>query len=169
MDLSMSVESALVDCFDLMVLSIDWSTGFGKVPQASCFQLAERQGKHPRVLQPLRGMYSELRRRFVMAVHVGKEYAASNGIIQGSSLRVLSLNFLKNTWARSVQAGTTAAMPTVYAVDAGVLSKDGEDIDVAFKNTGYFARATKQKLNVEKKQSLGHHGTAICKIFRLER
>ena len=39
--------------------------------------LAERQGVHPRVLQPLRGMYRELRRRFVMAGHVGKEFVTS--------------------------------------------------------------------------------------------
>ena len=29
---------------------------FGRVPQETAFQLAERRGIHPRVLQPLRGM-----------------------------------------------------------------------------------------------------------------
>ena len=56
--------------------------------------LAERQGLHPRVLQPLRGMYRELRRRFVMAGHVAKEFVASNGVIQGCPLSVLLLNLL---------------------------------------------------------------------------
>ena len=42
------------------------------------------------------------------------------------------------TWARSVIAGTVASMPKVYADDAGVLSKAS------------FARASQQKLNVEK-------------------
>ena len=76
-----------------------------------------------------------------MAGHVGKEFAASNGIIQGCLLSVLFLILLM----------TTAAMPKVYADDAGVFSKDSEDIDVAQKNTGCFARVTQQKLNVEKK------------------
>ena len=57
MDLSLSVESALVGGSDLMGMSID------RGPQGIAFQLAERQGIHPRVLQPLRGMRRELRRR----------------------------------------------------------------------------------------------------------
>ena len=123
---------------------------------------------HPRVLQLLRDMYRELRRRFIMAGHVGKEFATSNGIIQCCPLGVLLLNLLMNTWARSVKAGTTAAMPKVHADD---LSKDSEDIDVALKITGCFARVTQQKLNVEKNKAWRHHGnsTAISKRFRLER
>ena len=89
--------------------------------------------------------------------HVGKEFQASNGIIQVCPLSVLLLNLPMNTWVRSVQAGTVTAMPKVYA-DARVLSKASEDMDVALKITGRCARVTQQKLNVEKKkQSLGHH------------
>ena len=65
MDLSLSVESALVDGSDLVGMSIDCSRCFDRgVPQGIAFKLAERQGLHHRVLQPLRGMYHELRRRF---------------------------------------------------------------------------------------------------------
>ena len=71
----MTVESALADGSDLMGMSTDWSKCFDRVPQGIAFQLAERQGPH---LQPLRGMYRELRRRFVMAGHVEKELVASN-------------------------------------------------------------------------------------------
>ena len=111
MDLSLSVESALGDCSNLVGMSIDWSKCFDRVPQGIAFQLAERQGLHPRVLQPLRGMYRELRRRFVVAGHVEKEFVASNGVIQGRPLSVLLLNFLMNTWARSFfpQAGELTA------------------------------------------------------------
>lgn len=97
MDLSLSVESALVDGSDLVGMSIDWSKCFDRVTQGT--QLAERQGQHPRVLQPLRGMYRQLRRRFVMAGHVEKKFVASNGVIQGCPLSVLLLNLLMNTWA----------------------------------------------------------------------
>ena len=61
---------------------------------------AERQGLHPRMLQPLRGMYRELRRRFVMAGHVRKEFIASTGVIQGCPLSLPLLNLFMNTWAR---------------------------------------------------------------------
>ena len=60
-----------------------------------------------------------------------KEFAASNGVIQGCPLSVLLLNLLMNTWARSLKAGITTAMPKVYAEDAGVLSKNSCDIDIA--------------------------------------
>ena len=53
-----------------------------------------------------------------------------------------------NTWARSVKAGTIAALPKLYADDAGVLNKDSVDINVALNFTGCFARVTQHKLNV---------------------
>ena len=154
--LALAVESALVDGSDLVGMSIDWSKCFDRVLQGIAFKLAERQGIHRRVLQPLRVMYCELRRRFVMAGHVGKEFAASNDIIQGCLLSVLLLNLLMNTWAKSLKAGVTA-MPQVYADDAGVLSKISEDIHVALQITGRFARvSTQQKLNVGKSNPGAH-------------
>ena len=127
MDLSLFVESALVDGSYSVGMPIDWSKCFDRVPQEIAFKLAERQGLHPRVLQPLRGMYRELRRRLVMARHVPQ-----NGIIEGCFLSVLLLFlFFMNMWARSVKAGTTTAMPKVFADDAGVLRKKSEDIDIA--------------------------------------
>ena len=66
-DLSMTVESALADGSDLVGMSINWSKCFDRVPQGIAFHLAERHGLQPRVLQPLRGMFRELRRRVVMA------------------------------------------------------------------------------------------------------
>ena len=53
-----------------------------------------------------------------------------------SSEPLLLLHLLMNTWARSVEVGTTAAMPKVYADDAGVPSKNSGDVDVAFKKHG---------------------------------
>ena len=99
-----------------------------------------------------------------MAGHVGKEFVASDGVIQGCPLSVLLLNLLMNTWARSVKAGTTTAMPKVYADDAGVLSKNSEDIDIAFNITGCFATVTQQKLNVDKTKVWGTTETALQSV-----
>ena len=160
-DLALSVESAMVDGSYLMVMSIGWSKYVDRVPQEIAIRLAERQGINSRVLQPLRGMYRELRRRFVVDGHVGMKFAASNGIIQGCLLTVLILNLLMNTWARSMKVGPTAAMPKVFADDAGVFNKNSEDVDVAFKITQYFARVTQQKRNVEKAKVWGTTATAL--------
>ena len=123
---------------------------------------------HPRVLQALRGMYRELRRRFVMARHVEKEFAASNGIIQGRLLSVLLLNLFMNTWARSVKARTTTAMPKVYPDDTGVLSNKSEDTDIALKFIGRFATVTQQKLNVEKTKVWCTTETALQSVRNLD-
>ena len=42
MDLSLSVESELVDGSDLMGMSVDWSKCFDRFPQGTACQLAER-------------------------------------------------------------------------------------------------------------------------------
>ena len=83
MDLALAVESALVDGPGQVGMSIDRNQCFDRVSQRIAFNLGERQGKHPRVLQPLRGMHRSLRRRFGMAGHVGTSLAASSGITQG--------------------------------------------------------------------------------------
>ena len=149
-DLSLTVEPALVDGSDLMDMSIDCSKCFDRVPQGIDFQLAERQGIHLRVLQPLRGMHRELRRRFVVAGHVGKEFEASNGIIQGSLLKCAFNHLFHQHLGQIRESRVHRCNAKVYVDDAGVLSKESEDIDVGLKITGCFARDTQQKLNVER-------------------
>ena len=94
MDLDLSVESALVNGSELV--------GSKELPSS----LLRGKGYASACFQPLCGMYRELRRRFAVTGHVGKEFAASNGVIQGCPPCVLLLNFLMNTWARSLKTGT---------------------------------------------------------------
>ena len=103
-----------------------------------------------------------------MAGHVGKEFVASNSVIQGCPLSVLLLNLLMNTRARSVKTVTTTTMPKVYADDAGVLSKNSHDIDIALKITGRFAKVTQQKLNVDKTKVWGTTETALQSVRNLD-
>ena len=48
-----------------------------------------------------------------------------------------------------MKAGTTAALPKFYADDAGVLSKDGEDIDVSLKITECFSHTAKTERRLQ--------------------
>ena len=95
---------------------------------------------------------------------MGEEVVASDGVIEGCALSVLLLNLLVNTWARSVKAGTTTAMPKVCADDAGVLSKNSRDINIALKITGRFDTVTQQKLNVDKTKVWGTTETALQSV-----
>ena len=158
MDLSLSVESALVDGSDLVGMSVDWSNCFDRVPQRIAFQLAERQSAHLECCNLCVACTVSCEEGLLWTGHVEKEFVASHGIIQGCPLSVLLLNLLVNAWARSVKAGTTTTMPKFYADDAGVLSTNSEDIDIAFKITGRFATVTQQKTERGKKnQGLEHH------------
>lgn len=55
-------------------------------------------------------------------------------------------------------------MTKVYADDAGVLSKNSCDIDIALKITGRFATVTQQKLNVDKTKVWGTTETAFQSV-----
>eukprot|EP00973_Karenia_brevis_P093905 12419742-Karenia_brevis.AAC.1 len=61
-------------------------------------------GLHTCVLAPLRDMYAGLKRRFRMNGGVGKDFIASNGILQGCPLSVILLNALMSIWAKAVES-----------------------------------------------------------------
>ena len=90
-----------------------------------------------------------------MAGHVGKEFAASNA----SSKAVFRVCFFTQPshehLGQNRESWTTAAMPSVSSDDAGVLSKDSEDIDVAFKNHGLFCQSHTAKTERRKKPEAG--------------
>ena len=59
-------------------------------------------------------------------------------------------------------------MPKVYADDAGVLSKNSRDIDIAFNITGRFATVTQQKLSVDKTKVWCTTETALQSVTKLD-
>ena len=98
-----------------------------------------------------------------------KEFAASHGITQGCPLSVLLLNLFVNTWARSVKAGTTTAMPKVHADDAGVLSTNSEDIDIASQNHWTFCHCHSAKTERGKKTKVwGTTESALQSVRNLD-
>ena len=72
------------------------------------------------------------------------------------------------SFARSVKTETTTAMPKVCADDAGVLSKNICDVDIALKITGRFATVTQQKLNVDTTKVWGTTETALQSVRDLD-
>ena len=159
MDLSLSVESALVGGSELMGMSIHWSKCFERVPQEIAFQLAERQGTHPRVLQLLRGMYRELRRRCVMAGHVGKALqprAASSKLSSGCAFTQPSHEHPGQT-----RESQDPLQNRSLSDDAESSAKIVKTSMLLSKITGCFARVTPQKLNVYTTKAWGTTATAL--------
>eukprot|EP00973_Karenia_brevis_P069538 9668694-Karenia_brevis.AAC.1 len=68
-------------------------------------ELLNDMGISPKILSPLRAMYGNLRRYFRLGGGaLGKEFEATNGILQGCAVSVVLLNALLGVWAHAVQA-----------------------------------------------------------------
>ena len=89
-----------------------------------------------------------MRRHFKVAGGVGKEFRATNGILQGCPLSVVLLSLLVASWCRAV-ATETGAMPEAYADNTGVVGPSKE-VEKAGKVTSTYCELTGQELNVKK-------------------
>eukprot|EP00973_Karenia_brevis_P011024 1492185-Karenia_brevis.AAC.1 len=69
------------------------------------------------ILQPLRGMYSGLHRRFRCGAGVGQRFLSTNGILQGCPLSVILVNALVSVWALAVEAEVHDVKPDCFADD----------------------------------------------------
>jgi len=85
---------------------LDYSKCFDRLPHNIMLKLAEKTGAHARLMAPLRRIYAAIRRRFKVAGGVGKEFKATNGILQGCPLSVVLLNLMVAVWARAVSEET---------------------------------------------------------------
>eukprot|EP00973_Karenia_brevis_P005462 744611-Karenia_brevis.AAC.1 len=73
------------------------------------------------ILKALRSMYANLRRRFKVCGCIGKEFIASNGLLQGCPISVILINALMAVWAHAIEAEVRGSKPAVYADDKTVL------------------------------------------------
>lgn len=147
---ALSIECALLQSDDLFGLSLDYGKCFDRVPVNIVLELASYCGLPPKLVLPLRTLYTRLVRRFRVGCGVGQEFKATNGIIQGCPLSVVLLNLLVNVWARAVKAEVPKAGPCGYADDTGATSKELEPIQKVLEITGTFATVTGQVLNAGK-------------------
>ncbi|CAE8597634.1 unnamed protein product [Polarella glacialis] len=126
--LALQVEAALLDCRHLYGLKFDFAN---------------------RILGRLNTMYLKLVRRFKFAGSVGKEFRATNGILQGC-ISVILLNALLSVWARAVEAEVTGVSADTFADDVGVSSYEPASTQLAADLTNEFARLTNQELSIKK-------------------
>ena len=131
-------------------VSLDYGKCFDRVPVHIVLELAVAAGMSPKLVTPLRSLYSNLVRRFRVGRGVGNEFHSTNGIIQGCPLSVVLLNLLVNVWARTVNEEVPDASPCGYADDTGATSAELAPIQNVLDITCQFATATGQVLNASK-------------------
>eukprot|EP00660_Eupelagonema_oceanica_P019103 gene19103-biopygen11384 len=92
---------------------------------------------------------------------VGREFAATNGILQGCPVSVICLNALIAVWAKAVESEAPAVKTAAYADDKWMMalgSKRG-DVTLALQKGATvsrdFAKLTGEKHNVKKTELIG--------------
>eukprot|EP00660_Eupelagonema_oceanica_P019710 gene19710-biopygen30258 len=103
-DLMLQMEEALYGGQPFCGVSYDYRQCFDQIPQGILLRVVRELGLPDRILAPVERMYRRLRRRFRAAGGVGREFAATNGILQGDPLSVIYLNALVAVWCKAVEA-----------------------------------------------------------------
>eukprot|EP00973_Karenia_brevis_P034469 4753846-Karenia_brevis.AAC.1 len=92
--IALKVEASLLSDEDLFGINFDYVKCFDLVPHGLIMELAASMGMSPRILAPMKAMYTNLKRHFRIAGHVGSEFKSTNGILQGCQMSVILLNAL---------------------------------------------------------------------------
>ena len=156
--LALRIERALIEGTDLAGISLDYAKCFDRVPSNIVFRLARESGMSEDILKPLEGMFKQLRRRFVIGGGVGKQFASTNGIMQGCPLSVILLNLLVTVWIRAIETEVPSAQPFGFADDTGATAHGDHAVDTLQKVlsiTKDYERLTGQRLNAGKSKCWG--------------
>ena len=94
MRVSLFFEQSILDGTDAFGVAVDLSKAFDNVPVNITFEVCKRLGMDPKLERALRGMYSQIQRRFRLGEYVGETFKDTNGILQGCPLSVMLLNAL---------------------------------------------------------------------------
>ncbi|KAJ9444445.1 Retrovirus-related Pol polyprotein from type-1 retrotransposable element R2 [Diplonema papillatum] len=148
--LAAKMEAALLNDEDLFAVAFDYSKCFDRIPQEIMLKLVEDMGLPPSVLNAVRGMYRQLRRRFKLPAGLGKEFKATNGILQGCPLSVIFLNALVSVWMYLVEEEVPGAEPQAFADDTEVVTRTKPDMTRAVALTEEFCGDTGQRPNARK-------------------
>ena len=129
---------------------MDFAKAFDLVPRDVIFELAAEAGLPSHILRPLKGMYTQMSRRFRIGPLVGEPFTASNGILQGCPISVCMLNLLMHVWTKLIPSECGGVTAKAYADDAGARAREVNPILEVFAKTREFAELTGMRLNLRK-------------------
>ena len=70
----------------------DLSKAFDNIPVRITFAILERLGMEQKLMNGLRAMYNQMKRRFKLGQYVGEAFVSTNGILHGCPISVMLLN-----------------------------------------------------------------------------
>eukprot|EP00973_Karenia_brevis_P016635 2278244-Karenia_brevis.AAC.1 len=142
--LALRVEASLLEGSPLYGFTVDYTKCFDMLPHSIILTLAGEMGMPSEVLRPLSSMYRQLRRRFRANGGCGREYVATNGILQGCPLSILLLSALVSVWSKAVQTEVPQVCTDAYVDDTGGSSCKACYVQSALDITAEYASITGQ-------------------------
>eukprot|EP00973_Karenia_brevis_P011460 1551292-Karenia_brevis.AAC.1 len=102
------------------------------------------------ILKPLQKIYGNFKRRFKCAGGIGREYKATNGILQGCPLSITLLNALVAVWCHAVKNAAPEAEVFAYVDDTGAVAERPTTLNRVLTVTKQYELATGQQINIAK-------------------
>ena len=147
---ALDIEHALLSGQPLFGFSLDFAKAFDRVPVDLVMHLGERAGLPQGLLRGLRGMYTQLERRFRVGRGVGTAFRSTNGIMQGCPLSVVLLNLLMQVWVSLVEGECPEVKAKSYADDSSGTTTNVDAIQQVLVLTREFCQLTGMRLNLKK-------------------
>ena len=148
--ISLELEESIVEGTNLQGVAIDLAKAFDNVPVNITFAIIEKLGMSPRLTRALRGMYSQIQRRFKLGQYVGEASRSTNGILQGCPISVMLLNAIMMVLHRAIDRKVTAES---FVDDLTLLSPDPPALQATIDTVADFMALTDQKVNTKKTKS----------------
>lgn len=107
----------------LLGISLDYDKCFDMLPHSTMFAVAEKAGMDPGLVRALRGIYSQVRRRFKAANGHGPSFKSTNGALQGCAMSIILINLMQAVWSRCLEAEIQGARALFFADDSNILAR----------------------------------------------
>ena len=138
-------------------IAIDLSKAFDNIPIDITFAVCQKLGMDKKLFDALKGMYSQIKRRFKIGEFVGQCFKDTNGILQGCPLSVMLLNALMAVLSAKLE---TTLLAESFVDDLTILHSSQEVLQDGMDAIAKFVDATAQVVNLKKTKTFGPNGGA---------
>ena len=138
-------------------VAIDLSKAFDNIPIDITFAVCRKLGMDTKLYSALRGIYSQITRRFKIGEFVGQSFKDTNGILQGCPLSVMLLNALMAVLTAKLEPNLLAES---FVDDLTILNSSQEVLQEGMDVISKFVDATGQVVNLKKTKTFGPNGGA---------
>ena len=152
--ISVALEESIVNNTNMQGLAVDLSKAFDNVPVGITFAILERLGMEQKLMNGLRAMYNQMKRRFKLGQYVGEAFVSTNGILQGCPFSVMLLNAIMMVLHKAIDVNGELVAES-FVDDLTLLSSKPNVMQSAVDTIADFMSLTDQQVNTKKTKGFG--------------